>query len=158
MCTVRCSGRGGVSAQGCVCLGGGVPGSCPGVCVPGGVVSQQALRQTPPPGQNSWHMLVKILPCCNFVADDNKTSVDQLTSEKAWYNHICGAQIDFTEVVLNSAYSYLSAYPNRVEISMTKQESIPVGCIPPAFVFFWGSAGPRGYGTTLPPLWTDRHV
>ena len=46
--------------------GGGLPG---GVCV-----SQHALGQTPPPprGQNSWHTLVKILPCRNYVADGNK--------------------------------------------------------------------------------------
>ena len=54
------------------------PGRCllPGVCSRGGcawspwegVVSQHALRQTPPPcEQNSWHMLLKILPCPNFV-------------------------------------------------------------------------------------------
>ena len=106
---------------------------------------------------------MKILPSPNFVADGNKTSVDQLTSgaqidftevvlNSAYSNHICLVQIDFTEVVLNSPHSYLSAYPNTVEISMTKQESIPVGCIPPAFVVFGASAGPRGYGTTLPPL------
>ena len=41
-----------VSASGgCLLLGGG------------GVVSQHALRQTPPCEQNSWHTLLKILPC-----------------------------------------------------------------------------------------------
>ena len=41
-------------------------------CILRGPVSQHALRQTPPPGKNSWHTLVKILPCRNFVADGNR--------------------------------------------------------------------------------------
>ena len=52
--------------------GGSARGVCTrgwqGVC-PGGCVSQHALRQTPHCGQNSWHTLVKILPCRNFAAD-----------------------------------------------------------------------------------------
>ena len=46
---------------------GGVPAS-------GGGVSQHALRQTTPCGQNSWHTLLKILPCLNFVAGGNEFS------------------------------------------------------------------------------------
>ena len=66
------------SAAVAICLGGGLPrGVCggrgvsaPGRCLPMGVcVSQHALRQTPPCRQNSWDMLVKILPCRNFAAD-----------------------------------------------------------------------------------------
>ena len=57
-------GREGVCPGGCLsrwrgCLSGGV---CPGGCLPGRV------WQTPPCGQNSWHTLVKTLPCLNFVA------------------------------------------------------------------------------------------
>ena len=82
MRTVRCSSHlPGVSAQwGDVCqVGGFFPEGClsrgmvsaqESVCMGG--VSQHALRQTPPCGQNSWHMLLKILPCCNFVVDGNK--------------------------------------------------------------------------------------
>ena len=48
-------GPGGVCCRGCLLQG--VPG-------PGGVVSQHALRQTPPHcEQNSLHTLLKILPC-----------------------------------------------------------------------------------------------
>ena len=66
----------GVSARGLpgpggVCLGGGGAWSR-GICsrgvsaLGGGVVSQHALRQTPPCIQNSWHTLMKILPCPKF--------------------------------------------------------------------------------------------
>ena len=69
MRTVRCSSRllgglvgglclpGGCLPRGCVCLGVSALGGC----------IQHALRQTPPCGQNSWHMPVKILPCATSL-------------------------------------------------------------------------------------------
>ena len=51
----RCVCSRGVCSWGVVCSGG--------CLVSGGVVSQHALRQTPACEQNSWHTLVKILPC-----------------------------------------------------------------------------------------------
>ena len=47
--------------------GPGGPG--PGGCLVLGGVSLHALRQTPPREQNSWHMLLKILPC--IIAGSN---------------------------------------------------------------------------------------
>ena len=67
----------GVSALGGVCSGGGVcsRGSAPRGCLLlggclflGGVVSQHALRQTPPPVNRITHIPVKTLPWPNFVA------------------------------------------------------------------------------------------
>ena len=56
--SMHCAG--GCLLGGCLVLGGVCFGGVPG---PGGVVSQHTLRQTPPPcEQNSWHMLLKILP------------------------------------------------------------------------------------------------
>ena len=78
-----------------VCMGGCLPGGVcpvgvgvlPGGCLPKGVsaqegsfcpgrvsaqegcVSQHTLSQAPPCRQNSWHTLLKTLPCRNFVAD-----------------------------------------------------------------------------------------
>ena len=57
---------------GCTCLGGctcprGVPARRGGTC-PGGVPAQGVVYL----GQNSWHTLLKILPCPNFVAGGNK--------------------------------------------------------------------------------------
>ena len=50
---------GGVCSQGCLLLGGLLLGG----------VSQHAMQQTPSPReQNSWHTLLKILPCPNFFA------------------------------------------------------------------------------------------
>ena len=74
---------GGVCSRGCLLLGSVCPqeglllgGGCSGRCLlqggsapagEGGVVSQHALRQTPPRGQTP----VKTLPCPNFVAGGN---------------------------------------------------------------------------------------
>ena len=58
---------GGCASRGCVSQGVCFPGEC----ASGGCVSQHALRQTPLCGQNSWHTLVMILPCRNFIADGN---------------------------------------------------------------------------------------
>ena len=56
-CSGGCAWSGGLSAPGGVCAPG-VP--APG-CLLRGVVSQHALRQTPPPhGQNSWHTLLRL--------------------------------------------------------------------------------------------------
>ena len=74
---VPANGRGGVClwSQGGgsahVCVWGGVPASGQGGCSRG--ISQHALGQTtsPPREQNSWHALLKILPCPNFVAGGN---------------------------------------------------------------------------------------
>ena len=49
----HCAGGVCLAAMGSPCWGG----SCQGV------VSQHALKQTPPCEQNSWHTLLKILPC-----------------------------------------------------------------------------------------------
>ena len=61
----------GVCSGGCLlpwgCLLGGVPAFGPG----GGYPSMQWVR--PPREQNSWHTLVKILPCPNFVAGGKNT-------------------------------------------------------------------------------------
>ena len=61
-----CSRGGGVCPQGGVCSGG--------VCSRGGVVSQHAVRQTPPLWTES-QMPVKTLPCPNFVAGGNNRSL-----------------------------------------------------------------------------------
>ena len=47
-------------------------GVCPGGCLPGGVYPSMHWSRNPSRGQNSWHTLLKILPCRNFVAHDNK--------------------------------------------------------------------------------------
>ena len=80
---VGCTWKGGVSGWGGGYLLGDVPargmylpgGTCPGrscTClgVPGGGVPVQGgtCPGTPPCRQNSWHTLLKILPCPNFVA------------------------------------------------------------------------------------------
>ena len=82
------------SAAAAVCWDGGV--CLGGVCLPRGVstqtgVSQHALRQTRP-GQNSWHTLLKILPCRNFVADGkNRTdwTPHRLLLVFFLFNNIC---------------------------------------------------------------------
>ena len=68
-----------LNQQECIPVGCVPPALCPylpactapvGVSASGG--SQHAMEQTPPPrGQNSWHTLLKILPCPNFVAGGN---------------------------------------------------------------------------------------
>ena len=61
------SAPGSVSApRGCLLLGG--------VCSRGVYPSMHWGRHSPPRGQNSWHMLLKILPWPNFVAAGNNTS------------------------------------------------------------------------------------
>ena len=77
-----CTALGGVPARGvCICPGGTCPGGC--TCL-GGVPAQGCVYL---PGgylpiysplsceQNSWHTVLKILPCPNFVAGGNKDSV-----------------------------------------------------------------------------------
>ena len=76
MRTFRCSSPEGVSAQGgvypVVCLGMSDQGDvCPGFICPGVVYPSMHWGRPLPCGQNSWHTLVKILPCCNFVTDGN---------------------------------------------------------------------------------------
>ena len=78
MRTVRCSSRlwRGVCPGGCVC-----PGE--GVCLPRGVSTQGVSAQggclaPPPPLWTEWQMLVRILPCRNYVADV-KNVVETLT-------------------------------------------------------------------------------
>ena len=53
-----CTGRG-VSAWGVSTRG----------CLPGGCITSCTEADTPPREQNSWHTLVKILPCHNFISD-----------------------------------------------------------------------------------------
>ena len=97
--TMGCTCTGGVSAQGSTCLGGvclgGTMWPIPSCiwCYQYAAFSPTETHQqcsclytagwparhawdTPPPprGQNSWHMLLKILPCPNFVAGGNKLS------------------------------------------------------------------------------------
>ena len=98
---------GGVSVQGCVCLGGL---SSQGGCLPreGCGVSQHPLRQTPPPprGQNSWHTLLKILPCRNFVADGNKShrmKEPLMMLRFWWFNHVWSN----TPLILHSIVEYI---------------------------------------------------
>ena len=81
MRTVLCSSPDGVSARGClprgVCLGVSDQGDVwPGGYLPGriicpGVVYPSMQHADPPHGQHSWHTLVKISLCHNFVADGN---------------------------------------------------------------------------------------
>ena len=67
---------GGVPARGCTCQRGTCPGeggtpAQGGVCTCWGVYLPRRMhlpRYSPPCEQNSWHTLLKILPCPNFVA------------------------------------------------------------------------------------------
>ena len=74
----------GVSARG-VSTHGGV--SAQGGCLPRGRVypCMHWGRHNPPPRQNSWHMLVKVLPCSNFVANGNQRhyKTDQMLYESS---------------------------------------------------------------------------
>ena len=70
-----CTCLGGVPAWG-VSAGGGVPARGMGY-LPGGVY----LPRYSPRGQNSWHTLLKILPCPNFVAG-GKYAVKQISGRE----------------------------------------------------------------------------
>ena len=63
-----------VPAWGCTCQGVYLPrGYLPWIVpVPGG----STCPGTPPCEQNSWHMLLKILPCPNFVAGGNYSKLE----------------------------------------------------------------------------------
>ena len=58
---------GGLPGGGCLPGGGGY---LPRGCLPGGCITAFTEADTPP-GQNSWHTLLTILSCHNFVADGN---------------------------------------------------------------------------------------
>ena len=45
------------------------------------------LHMPPPCGQNSWHTLLKILPCPNFVAGGNKHCVTIFSKPKRWQHN-----------------------------------------------------------------------
>ena len=82
-----CTAKGVSALRGCLLWGVSAPGgvSAPAGCICSGgcllLVSQHALRQTPPPReQNTWHTLLKILPCPNFVAGGNNHSGSKLIS------------------------------------------------------------------------------
>ena len=70
--------RGGVSAPGGICSWGG--GVCSGGCIPARTEADT------PPGQNSWHTLVKILPCRNFVADGKNGTYFESTRDCCEHN------------------------------------------------------------------------
>ena len=79
-CTGGGSGPGGClisggvwSQEGCLPLVRGDAWSWGGACLRsvGGVYPSMQWGRPTPPGQNSWHTLLKILPCPNFVADGN---------------------------------------------------------------------------------------
>ena len=64
----------GVSAQGDVCLEGCLPGERgEGVSAQGVSLPVHAGIHTHPCEQNDWQTPVKILPCCNYVADGNNS-------------------------------------------------------------------------------------
>ena len=77
VCVSRgCLSRRGVCPEGCVSIGGVCPGwcvqgVCPGVCVCPGVFTPVHALIHSLPLWTEWQMLVKILPCRNYVADDN---------------------------------------------------------------------------------------
>ena len=106
--TVRCRSRlprgclpRGVSAWGClprggggvclprggVCPGGVCPegGICPGGCLPRVVYPSMHWGRHTPCGQNSWHTLVKILSCRDFVADGNYRLPTKLREGKCFH-------------------------------------------------------------------------
>ena len=84
----------GVSARGGVCLGGCLPRGVCLVCLGGGGVGLPSLSRgvsgRHPPGQNSWHTLVKTLPFRNATsfADGNNrkfiTLLDIMAGSASW--------------------------------------------------------------------------
>ena len=105
---------GGCASRGCVSQGVCFPGEC----ASGGCVSQHALRQTPLCGQNSWHTLVMILPCRNFIADGNNEkknlSMDLWYWINPWFETVAdpefpGRRISQTEWGGEGAPTYYSA-------------------------------------------------
>ena len=61
--------------------------TCPG---------EHTYRYTPC-GQNSWHTLLKILPCPNFVAGGKMCSSEVVLVVSEFFKHLCQSEVFFSE-------------------------------------------------------------
>ena len=133
--TVRCSSRLlGVFAQVEECLPRGVSawGSVRlGVSAGGEGVYPSMHWGRHPSGQNSWHTLLKILPCRNFVADGKNRVVWYLELVRSkWFleSHIC---VILFSLFFKLCMLTLMRYTLDRNGKILEQESIPVGRVPP---------------------------
>ena len=108
-----CTCLGGVPAQESTCLGGCTcqGGTCPG---------------TPPCGQNSWHTLLKILPCPNFVAGSNYCLISSVWSHWLGCMPLLPIIVDKPQDLLFISWSFREMSVNFNLIS--KWQSLPLKC------------------------------
>ena len=136
---------GGVPAYG----GGGVYLSGRG-CIPA------CTEADTPFEQNDWQTPVKILPCSNFVADGNYVVRFLLTLLDWSATTLCTT--DRSKIIRRRGHQpCIFAKLKKKKPTKLKQESIPVGCVPPALHRTGSPLQRPPEGRSPPPPEGDQH-